>query len=305
MQNAKVEVLLSTYDGEDYLHTLLGSIFSQTLQPQRILIRDDGSIDSTWNIISAYSVADKVPITKHKGDNLGPTQSFSTLLKLSDANCDFFAFCDQDDYWESNKLAQAVELLSVEDQSQPLLYCSRLRLVDENLRFIGLSTTPKKKLSLENALVENVVTGCTMVINRQARMILTSKSTTAALSHDWWVYIVIAGFGKIVYDETSSILYRQHSCNYIGMQNGLGKWLRKSARNYRADYRGRLDAQAYDFLNLYGPLLDASKNRLLQRFLDRRKNIVTRLSYALRPDVYRQSMVEEILFRFMLALDIV
>ena len=144
-------------------------------------------------------------------NNIGVIASFFQLLMLASSEADYFAFCDQDDVWLPNKVSRAVSVLESIPQDIPLLYCSRVTIVDEKLNHLGLSKTLSRAPSFENALVENIVTGCTAVINRKSRQLFLRRIPRKALMHDWWMYLVVAAFGEVVWDPQSKDVYkRQH-----------------------------------------------------------------------------------------------
>ena len=106
----KVNILLPTYNGEKYLSQQLDSLLLQTYPNISITIRDDGSSDRTLSIISEYQSAypDRIIIIDNPTmTNLGYMQNFWTLLKSSN-DSQYYAFCDQDDVWNSNKIELAV-----------------------------------------------------------------------------------------------------------------------------------------------------------------------------------------------------
>ncbi len=114
----KLIVLLSTYNGEKYLAKQLDSLLEQELSPDKIIIRDDGSNDGTLSIIKDYAEQNKI-IEYYCGENKGPAGSFWDLI----CNCekaDYYALCDQDDYWFKDKLKVAVETIEKEDNNIPL-----------------------------------------------------------------------------------------------------------------------------------------------------------------------------------------
>jgi len=87
----KVQILMSTYNGEKYLEQQLDSILNQTYPNICILIRDDGSMDGTAALLQRY--ADKYEnVTFYRGENVGAIQSFFELLRVSDDTADFFGF---------------------------------------------------------------------------------------------------------------------------------------------------------------------------------------------------------------------
>ncbi len=141
------------------------------------------------------------------------------------------------------------------------MYCSRLEYVDESLRHLGYSRIPSR-MGFSNALVENVATGCTIVLNRQARNLITQNFPRHALLHDWWSYLVISAFGKVDFDPRPAIKYRQHSNNRVGATTSHAESLkRRFERFVRQDGGARLLIdQAEDFHRCFGRIL-STKNK--------------------------------------------
>lgn len=173
--NAKVLVLMSTYNGEKYIEEQLNSLLSQTYKEIDILIRDDGSTDRTINLIEDYIDKNKENITLIKGKNIGVVNSFFNLIDHVKNEYFYFAFCDQDDYWEKNKIEVAVNKLNELGNELPLMYCSNKKIVDSNLKLI--KTFEKNMIipNFGNAMVENIATGCTMLINSKLLDILKKE----------------------------------------------------------------------------------------------------------------------------------
>ena len=156
-ENCKKEicVLLSTYNGEKYLREQLDSLVCQENVELKILIRDDGSKDSTLQILKEYSKKD-ARITYFVGNNVGPAQSFFDLI-IKSPDADYYAFCDQDDVWDKDKLEIAVGFLEKEDNSKPNMYYSNLRIVDQNLRYYRLShSAPSVQSNKYSVLTEDI-----------------------------------------------------------------------------------------------------------------------------------------------------
>ncbi|TLT06358.1 glycosyltransferase family 2 protein [Aliarcobacter thereius] len=217
----KLSILLSTYNGERYLKEQLDSLFKQTYKDFEIIVRDDISSDKTLEILKSYDVK-----LIESTQNLGAKKSFSTLLKYALENSDskYFMFCDQDDVWNDDKiektLAKMKEFESFYGSELPLLIHTDLEVVDESLKAISSSMweyeyiLPKYN-SLNRLLIQNTITGCTMLINRE----LAKKSLDIpenAIMHDWWIGLVASCFGNIGSVNTSTIKYRQHGKNTIG-----------------------------------------------------------------------------------------
>jgi glycosyltransferase involved in cell wall biosynthesis len=267
---------------------LLDSLLAQDHSSVEILVRDDGSTDGTLELLRSRGV------DAEGAEHLGFVGSFAALLARADA--DFVAFCDQDDVWLSNKVSRAVARL--EGASRPALYCGRLAVVDERLEPLGLSPLPRRGLSFANALVESQAAGCTIVLNRAARE-LAREFPPEAVSHDWWLYLVVSALGETLYDVQPAILFRKHSGQAFGIGTGaLDTWRAKVAQARRP---GALE-QVRAFAREYGDRLGGEERRILERFLGAQDRLGSRLGYAVRPDVYRQSTPDQWLLRAKLAL---
>ncbi|MBW4576926.1 MAG: glycosyltransferase family 2 protein [Aphanothece sp. CMT-3BRIN-NPC111] len=278
------------------------SLLAQDYPHVEIIVRDDGSIDNTIELLREY-VTTYTNVKVIFGENLGFTRSFLKLLELSDPTADYFAFCDHDDVWQPDKISKAIEFLSQRSPEIPALYCSRLAVVDENLKLLGYSDIPQKELSFPNALVQSSVRGCTIVLNQAARQ-LFREFPESAMGHDSWIYLVVSAFGTILYDEEPKILYRQHSNNVYGIRLGIvDLWKEKIRRFLNYDNSHRIVKNALEFRRIYGASLSDKHSRTLERFLESRKRFWARVSYALSCEVYRQSTSEHLILKVMLILN--
>ena len=297
----RVNILLATYNGSRFLAEQLQSIENQTLSPSLITVRDDGSTDDTISLVEAWGLRDKVSLLK--GPRMGATKNFLELLANSDPNSNFFAFCDQDDIWLPDKLERAVAMLASEVETQPAMYCSRVEYVDECLKHLGYSGTPNQ-LAFANALVENVATGCTVVLNRSARNLVCRIFPRSAMLHDWWCYLVVSATGTVIFDDHPTVKYRQHSNNRVGGSFSLSAALRKRVRRLVEGHGGAhlLIDQAEEFQRCFGELLDTRNKAILERFLSLRCGFWARATYTAAMDVWRQSSIDTAILRTMILL---
>lgn len=293
----KVNILLATFNGARFLREQLGSISSQTLPFSRITIRDDGSSDDTFSALQDWASC-RSNVCLSRGPQLGVTNNFFSLLANADSDSEYFAFADQDDVWHPEKLATAVERLRDFPFNEPALYASRVEYVGEALDHLGYSRSPCRP-DFANALVENIAPGCTMVLNRAARNLICDNLPARAMIHDWWCYLVVAAVGTVIYDQWPSVKYRQHRNNHTGGTSSLTRLLwRRLVRLLATDSRSKLlSTQAIEFERLYKDLLSEHRRRVLDRFLDVRGDLLTRLSYSARMDVWRQSRFDTAILR--------
>lgn len=302
--NRSVEILMSTYNGEKYLIEQLDSILAQTHGNLILTIRDDGSKDSTSEILSSYATADK-RIRLVLQDNLGIVGSFYWLLKNADSECQFFAFADQDDVWLPNKVERALNVLSGYDQAQPLLYCSRVEYVSADLSHLAYSPMIKARTGLRNALVQNVFTGCTVVMNNAAhKLLLKHNWPQQVFMHDWWSYLVISAFGKVINDDFVSIKYRQHGGNVVG-----------GTVSFMSDYRNRIINffnrqkngvfgcydQAYAFWTNYQNEFQGESREIVRLFIESKRSFLHRLKYLLcEQRAYRHTCTDDFIVRLLI-----
>lgn len=207
---------MSTYNGEKYIREQLDSIEKQNYSNKWLFIRDDGSTDQTVSIIQEYQQRFS-NIRFVIGEHLGVWKSFFELFKEADGKAEYYALADQDDYWKPDKICAAIRELE-KNREVPFLYAGNKTLVDERLQPISSEIEYSSDLtpSFGNALVENICTGCTCFMNQALLTELCKYIPENIIMHDWWIYLVAAARGSVIYDRNSYILYRQHGENVHG-----------------------------------------------------------------------------------------
>ena len=221
----QVAVVLGYYDGLEYIQEQLNSIREQVGVDVQIYIFDDWSpIPLQLDQLKLASAdLDRIKITR-RSRNLNFSDNFLLGLAECPNHFDYYAFSDQDDIWDRDKLLTAVAAISHSDDQCPALYCSRTRIVaDCGIRELGFSPLFEKKPSFAGALVQNIGGGNTMVMNASARELVVAASfDTAVVSHDWWAYLVVSGVGgKVIYDPEAHVSYRQHGKNAVGANSSF------------------------------------------------------------------------------------
>lgn len=293
----KVAVLLCTMQGQRFLAEQLNSVATQSHPMWEIWASDDGSDDHTHAILEYYQShwgTDRISI--HAGPAEGSTANFLSLTCRADIDAEYFAYADQDDIWEADKLERAVAWLETVPPEVPALYGSRTLLVDARNQHLGYSPLFRKTPNFRNALVQNVAGGNTMVFNRAARDLLRKAGENVqAVTHDWWAYMVITGCGgEVHYDPYPTVRYRQHENNLIGSNKG---WIPRLHR-IKLLLQGRF--KRWNDLNLASleeirPLLTPENRDLLDQFAKARQGgALQRLDGLRRTGVFRQTALGNI-----------
>ena len=293
---AKVAILLCTFQGQAFLEEQLMSFQAQNHKNWVLHVSDDGSSDDTRHILHRYQVllgSNKMSV--NQGPQQGFVANFLSLVLDQDARADHYAYSDQDDVWEADKLARAVAWLQTIAPDVPALYCSRTRIVDAQNVGIGFSPLFEKPPCFANALVQNIGGGNTMVFNEAARQLIADTSKDKkVVSHDWWAYIIVSGCGgEVFYDSYPAVRYRQHANNLVGTNKSFISKVNRLKKIIEGRYR------EWNVINLNA--VEVSEEKLTRNNLEIIKNfkiarngkLIERVTALKKSTVRRQSMFEQ------------
>ena len=323
----RVAILLSTHNGIKYLGELLDSIAHQQYTHWDLWVRDDGSEDDTISVLHDFreKMARTHPNNRvylNAGENIGVVYSFFSLF--SDANGPYiaYAFCDQDDIWLPEKLQRAVDHLKVYRKQatgryRPWLYHSRQLLIDGSGKVYGNSPLPYRT-GFYNAVIQNQVVGCTMMVNEELRNLFLSgyksplsqkkeeqtfpgHTAEPIIMHDWWCYLLVSAFGDIVYDSEPSIKFRRHETSATPVTTTRFRaWMdRATAMNKRTWSISHILDQAEAFYLRYVPEDQTLSDSLLSLIALKKSGYVKRLRYVIRAKHHRSTRLETLMFRIL------
>lgn len=260
-----VAILMSTYNAEPFLKEQINSILGQTYTNWKLFIRDDGSSDSTSLIIEEFTKKDDriFFVNKDSIKNVGVISSF--FLLLSCVKADFYMFCDQDDVWLPSKVRLSLDKMNQQKKVDlPTLVHTDLKVVDQNLNIINESFMEKEKLNrksqLGNLIIQNNVTGCTVMINNSFRNIVIDKGIpNEVIMHDWWMALVGNAIGETLFVDVPTMLYRQHNLNVVGSSSTIKKIMGGYGRKEIINSIIKASEQDKAFIDLYHENLSKKK----------------------------------------------
>ena len=227
----KVNILMSTYNGQQFLAEQIRSIQEQSYTDWTLFIRDDGSSDNTKEILKDFEHQDSRIhlIDSDKSDNLGVIKSFHKLVNHDRA--DYYFFSDQDDVWLPNKLELSLKEAQNYPVDLPLMGYMDLKVVNQDLEIMTESMVKSQShhanTELVQELTENTVTGGVAMINHALAEMW--QETDDILMHDWYLALLASAFGNLVFIDQPGELYRQHSDNVLGartLSKRFRKWIR-------------------------------------------------------------------------------
>ncbi|MDF2543976.1 MAG: hypothetical protein K0S47_3694 [Herbinix sp.] len=290
---SKITIVMASYNGEHYIRDQIDSIIASTYQDFDLFIYDDGSKDTSLDILGEYvrNYPDKIHVTQNKV-NLGVTRNF--LEGIRNSTSDYVMLCDQDDVWKKDKISVTLRRLSkMEEQYGKELPCAVFtdaEVVNQDLKtlhasFFEASHLDPHKTDLNHLLMENKFIGCTVMINAALRDILKSKPLPkSAKLHDGWIGLMAASFGEISFINTATLLYRQHGGNVVGNLNFTSYIKNRiTSLHKQKETLVVLQRQAREFCTLYQDYLTDQKYTTVYRFSNlNQRNILIRRYQILR-----------------------
>lgn len=292
----RIIILMSTYNGEEYLDDQLKSIYAQTYRNFEVYIRDDGSQDLTREILNQYK-EQYDNLQWFSGNNQGVSKSFFSLMKMIPLGNAIYVFSDQDDVWLPHKLQHIYEIFESDDNSKPLLYCGDTILADQELRVLKKENFGKNiRPSFGNALVENICIGCTSAMNGCLLEKLVKKVPQYEVMHDWWFYLTAACFGSVVYDKEPLLYYRQHEGNVMGSSTTKCNRFMRRLRNHK-NHKNQISRQATEFSEVY-PI--CGENAYLVECIKKYKDSLKAFWRLItNKSIHRQRRMDDIMFKFL------
>nr|WP_315033998.1 glycosyltransferase family 2 protein [uncultured Lachnoanaerobaculum sp.] len=316
-----IEILLATYNGERFLPEQIESITSQSFKDYYILASDDNSSDCTFEILRSYEsvLGEKIKVVQ--SNTHSAKENFYNLLDMADA--EYIALCDQDDFWESDRLKKSLEAIQRLEKrygkETPILVHSDLEIVDGNLNsqnkkmseLTGISEAIKyakkeskylytisTEKSFSRYLVENNITGNTVIINKALLDIY--KRPEVSFMHDWWLGLIAFTFGKVGFLNECLVKYRQHENNELGAKNPME--LRNIKKRNKQKIRENYDcmfAQVEEFLRLYKDELKKSRSAdtyFARKYLNalvnmKSKNRISKIRDILKYSFFKSSKI--------------
>ncbi len=220
----RTSVALCTYNGEKFLEAQINSILSQTTSVDEIIICDDGSSDSTYDIALKYQ--QKFPNLIHvyrNKENLRSVKNFEKAIQLCTKDLIFLS--DQDDIWLPEKVQK---ILSVFQQNPEISVVATngygINQEGERLNVFTIWDVPR--LVSESGfvfdyfktltLIGNFCTGATMCIKKDFIPEIIPFPVYEGYHHDEWIGTIAASQGKLYFLDEKLIEYRQHTSQQVG-----------------------------------------------------------------------------------------
>lgn len=298
MDKKKILVLLSTYNGEKYLKEQIESILNQkTIHEVEIMVRDDGSCDNTIEILKFYEEHYPTRVMVYFEENIGYIKSYFELISKAQGY-DYYALSDQDDVWLEDKIETAISKLLACKEEGPLLYGSCSYLVNDQLERMGETQKNLRGITWDNLLIQNFFPGHTQVFNEQLCRILKKDIDCSKIYvHDFWITYMAFLYGKIIFDNESHTLYRQHGQNTVGFGKNSLEWICERMKRIGNSDNKKIAMQIQYFYEQCQCDMEKELRGKVKDFIHSQGNLWTRCKYLYRTKLYRQKKFETLLFK--------
>ena len=296
---------MSTFNGTKFLNEQLESIFNQNTEAEiTIYIRDDGSTDNTIDIINYWTP--KINIVIYKEQNIGPARSFWTLFESDEIKADYYAFCDQDDIWDSDKLQIGIDALKYE--TEEALWCSNCRIIDQNGKMItDRMNKSKPDFTIISQFICGSTQGCAMLFNDKLRKYILKNKIEIIPMHDFVIMTYAIAKGKVIYYDRPTFGYRVHSNNVVASEGkSLMKHFLASFNRYFSKYnKNQLTRYAEIFLKDNGNLIDKETFDYINNLIRSKDSIVCRFKILLNSKTKSKNIKAERSFKIRVILGVI
>lgn len=275
----KVCVIMSTYNGGEFVREQIESVLSQELVDVELYVRDDGSVDNTKEILNQLAMTDSRIIVSEDQDNLGFANSFFKALKDA-PDADYYAFSDQDDYWYPEKLIKSIELIA--DAPYNGLAFMNSMLTDHLLNPQVIQYNKNKQIpSKYNSFFQSVSSGFLMVFHKSLRE-LSKRVDSIPISHDMFIGSLALFFGTVKYDGHVVVLHRRLNNS---VSNVKGIKLLKSRFYSMIHDRGVAKSFGQMMLQYYNSLLTSDDLQYFTDLCNYRSSIKSKLRILLNRNI--------------------
>ena len=223
-ESIRVSVAMATYNGEKYIKEQIESILKNLQNNDELVISDDGSNDSTLNIINSFG--DK-RIKLIKGPGKGIKQNFNNAIKNTKGEYIFLS--DQDDIWMPDKVETVVNKFNHSDY---LLIQHDAIVIDENQEIIYESFAKHRKVKtgiLKN-IIKNSYHGCCIAFRNELKEKILPIPENINM-HDQWIGLIAELNGKTFFEDEVLIKYRRHNANNSSLNHSPFKIMIKNRLN--------------------------------------------------------------------------
>lgn len=209
MNNPKISVIMSVYDGEKYLDESIQSILNQTFKDFEFIIINDCSTDNSLYIIKQYATKDKRIVLIENEENIGLTKSLNEGLKIAKGK--YIARMDADDVALSERFNKQYNYLE-KNKNVFLLGTSAMMIDEDGNRSIKITAITQEKKIYSRLRKKNTIIHSSIMFRNDFELFYRENFKYA---QDYDLYLRVLSEGKIIKNILEVLLYYRVCKNSI------------------------------------------------------------------------------------------
>ena len=208
-----ISIVVTCYNHENYIEQSLRSIFNQTYRNIELIVLDDGSTDSSNQIIQEVLNDSPFMTTFESHENIGVVRTRNKGLNL--LNGDYFLYVDSDDFLD-NRYVEELYDCAVNHQAD-IVYCDLYNFEKDEIYLKA------QEFELQSLLVSNYISNCSLV----KKAILKGTYYDEKLSgkkledYDFFLNLIINKGAKAVYQPNIKLNYRVFEKDSISKRDSV------------------------------------------------------------------------------------
>lgn len=283
-QNPKISIVIPVFNGEKTIEETIQSITNQTFDDFEIIVINDGSTDSTLDIISSLNEP-RLNIFSYTNAGLSAARNRG----IAKAKGEYISFIDADDMWTDNKLEE--QLKALQKNSQASVAYSWTNWIDENGNFLrpGGHINANGDVFLQLLKRDFIESGSNVIVKTKALATVGNFDDSINAVADWDMWLRLAESYQFVCVPIPQILYRvsvnSMSSNVWKMEKEslqvIEKALNNTSRSLSKDLKSQILGERYRYLTI----------KALDGYPDRRRG-ATALQFLIKAIRYDPSWLK-------------
>jgi glycosyltransferase involved in cell wall biosynthesis len=274
MKNLKITVLMSVYNGEKYLREAIDSILNQTFTDFEFLIINDGSTDSSRDIILSYRDP-RIRLVDNER-NIGLTKSLNRGLNV--ARGEYIARIDADDISMPNRLD--VQYNYMKDDPNLAICASSYEQIDENENSLKII---EGYLECEQLYYfhtfANWLAHSSIMFKKSIALQVNGYDDKLIRAQDYDLWYRISRMGKVIQIDEVLLKLRIHQENISSKYGNSQKYIANSValKNIKQICNGRINTKVIEMLCEWDKEIsfdDANAHTLINNLIVLNNNLI-------------------------------
>ena len=208
-----ISVVVTCYNHENYIEQCLRSIFNQTYRNIELIVLDDGSTDSSSEVIQEVLKESPFVTIFESHENIGVVRTRNKGLNL--LNGDYFLFVDSDDFLDDRYVEELYDCAN--NHQADIVYCDLYNFEKDETYLTA------QEFDLHNLLESNYISNCSLVKKTILKGIYYDEKLSGKKleDYDFFLNLIINNGAKAVYQPNTKLNYRVFEKDSISKRDSV------------------------------------------------------------------------------------